>query len=124
MNLLLFLRVPLRPTVADDDRTPVKSLLGMPAFLIALVLMMTGRAAELTMVQWSSFFAEQGVGVPKGTLASSGFFEPVARILPDDGGSGLRAALLTSAVVHLVFALCVPLVAPRSWPVHSGSELE
>ena len=37
---------------------------------------MTGGAAELTMSQWSSFFAEQGIGVSKtvGDLLGPGLF--------------------------------------------------
>lgn len=65
INTIAFLRVPLPETVADDDRTSLRNLFGTPLFLAALVLMMTGGAAELTMVQWSSFFAEEGIGVSK-----------------------------------------------------------
>ncbi|MBS6364179.1 MAG: hypothetical protein KH427_02820 [Actinomycetaceae bacterium] len=126
VNLLLFLRVPLPPTVADDDRTPVKSLLGMPVFLIDRGSFPRRSAAMFAVLALAS---DAGGALGPGAAgqiaaASSGFLEPVARFLPDDGGSGLRVALLISAVVPLVFALCVPLVAPRSWTVHSGSELE
>jgi MFS family permease len=76
VNLALFLRVPLPDTVPDEHRTPIRSLLGTPLFLMALVLMMTGGAAELTMSQWSSFFAEQGTGFGKaaGDLLGPGLF--------------------------------------------------
>lgn len=76
VNLVAFLRVPLPDTVAEADRTPIRSLLGTPLFLAALVLMMTGGAAELTMAQWSSFFAEEGTGVGKqvGDLLGPGLF--------------------------------------------------
>jgi fucose permease len=76
VNLVAFLRVPLPDTVADEDRTPLRSLVGTPLFLAALALMMTGGAAELTMAQWSSFFAEQGTGVSKqvGDLLGPGLF--------------------------------------------------
>ena len=33
-------------------------------FAMALVLMLYAGAAELTMSQWSSLFAEQGLGMP------------------------------------------------------------
>lgn len=76
VNLVAFLRVPLPETVAEEHRTPLRSLLGTPLFLAALVLMMTGGAAELTMAQWSSFFAEEGTGVGKqvGDLLGPGLF--------------------------------------------------
>jgi fucose permease len=75
-NMVAFLRVPLPQTVAEEDRTSLRALFGAPLFLAALVLMMTGGAAELTMSQWSSFFAEQGVGVSKemGDLLGPGLF--------------------------------------------------
>lgn len=76
INAVAFTRVPLPTTVAEDQRMSVKSMLGTPLFLAALVLMMTGGAAELTMVQWSSFFAEGGLGVSKeaGDLLGVGLF--------------------------------------------------
>jgi fucose permease len=75
-NLVAFLRVPLPQTVPEEHRTSIRSMLGTPLFLAALVLMMTGGAAELTMSQWSSFFAEQGTGVGKevGDLLGPGLF--------------------------------------------------
>ncbi|MBD7919282.1 MFS transporter [Cellulomonas sp. Sa3CUA2] len=75
-NLVVLLRVPMPATVPDEHRTPLRSLFGTPLFLAALVLMATGGAAELTMAQWSSFFAEQGTGVPKevGDLLGPGLF--------------------------------------------------
>lgn len=75
-NLVVLLRVPMPPTVPDEHRTPVRRLLGTPLFLAALVLMTTGGAAELTVAQWSSFFAEQGTGVSKqvGDLVGPGLF--------------------------------------------------
>lgn len=76
VNTIIFARVPLPATVAEDQRTSVRDLFGTPLFLAALVLMMTGGAAELTIVQWSSFFAEKGIGVDKqfGDLLGPGLF--------------------------------------------------
>ena len=76
INTFLFARVPLPETVSEENRTSMKSLLGTPLFLAALALMMTGGAAELTMVQWSSFFAESSLGVSKevGDLLGPGLF--------------------------------------------------
>lgn len=76
INTVAFLRVPLPRTVPEEHRTSLRDLFGTPMFLAALVLMMTGGAAELTMVQWSSFFAEKGIGVAKevGDLFGPGLF--------------------------------------------------
>ncbi len=76
INTFVFIRVPLPATVSDEHRTSFRDLFGAPLFLAALVLMMTGGAAELAMVQWSSFFAEMGIGVSKtfGDLLGPGLF--------------------------------------------------
>ncbi|MFC4058495.1 MFS transporter [Planomonospora corallina] len=75
-NLVAFLRVPLPATVPEEHRTPLRALLRAPAFAAALVLMLCAGAAELTMSQWSSLFAEQGLGVSKvwGDLAGPCLF--------------------------------------------------
>ncbi|WP_306468496.1 MULTISPECIES: sugar MFS transporter, partial [unclassified Actinomyces] len=65
LNGLILTRVPMPDTVPDEQRTSLRSLLGAPAFLLALALMALGGASELTMSQWSSFFAQQGTGVSK-----------------------------------------------------------
>jgi fucose permease len=64
-NLVVFLRVPLPQTVPDEHRTALGKLFTAPAFMAALVLMVCAGATELTMSQWSSLFAEQGLGMPK-----------------------------------------------------------
>jgi fucose permease len=64
-NLFLFVRVPLPDTVPETHRTTLATLVALPTFIAALVLMLCAGAAELTMSQWSSLFAEQGLGLPK-----------------------------------------------------------
>ncbi len=64
-NLFRFTKVPLLPPIAEHERITLRTLLGQRAFLIALVLMLCAGAAELTMSQWSSLFAEKGLLVPK-----------------------------------------------------------
>jgi fucose permease len=62
--------------VPDEHRTPLANLFRAPAFVAALVLMACAGASELTMSQWSSLFAEQGLGLPKvwGDLAGPCLF--------------------------------------------------
>lgn len=64
-NLFQFLRVPLMPTVSEEEKTPVRELFKTKTFLLALILMMCAGSSELTMSQWSSLFAEKGLQVPK-----------------------------------------------------------
>ena len=64
-NLFRFTRVPLMPLPAEHEKTPLTQLLSSRAFVIALLLMLAAGSSELTMSQWSSLFAEKGLGVPK-----------------------------------------------------------
>jgi fucose permease len=76
MNMVVFLRVPLPSTVPDEQRTTIGKLFTTSVFVMALVLMLCAGAAELTMSQWSSLFAEQGLGITKvwGDLAGPCLF--------------------------------------------------
>ncbi|MBB2911313.1 fucose permease [Streptosporangium becharense] len=76
VNMVAFLRVPLPATVPDEHRTTLRALFTAPAFVAAVVLMLGAGAAELTMSQWSSLFAEEGLGVSKvwGDLAGPCLF--------------------------------------------------
>src|SRR5699024_6706243 len=64
-NTIAFLRVPLRPTVSQEEKIPLAALAKSKAFLLAMVLMLCAGASELSMSQWSSLFAEQALGLPK-----------------------------------------------------------
>ncbi len=64
-NLFRFTRSPLAPHVAEHERTPLRTLFADGRFVVALVLMVCAGASELTMAQWSSYFAEKGLGVDK-----------------------------------------------------------
>jgi fucose permease len=139
VNLLIFLRVPLPPAVPDEHRTAVGKLLAIPAFVGALVLMICAGAAELTMSQWSSLFAEQGLGLPKvwGDLAGPCLFAVLMGsgriayglwgenipLVPALAGSGILATLcyLTTALSSdpaLSLAGCVVcgLAVSLLWP--------
>ena len=64
-NLFRFLKVPLTPTVPEEEKTPLKTLFTSKIFLVALLLMLCAGASELAMSQWSSLFAERALGVTK-----------------------------------------------------------
>ncbi|GAA2910299.1 hypothetical protein GCM10010517_76780 [Streptosporangium fragile] len=76
VNLVAFLRVPLPATVPDEHRTSLRALFTTPAFAAALTLMLCAGAAELTMSQWASLFAEEGLNLSKvwGDLAGPCLF--------------------------------------------------
>ena len=75
-NLFKFMKVPLVPSVAEAEKTPLRQLFSSRVFIIALIMMMCAGSSELTMSQWSSLFAEKGLQVPKlvGDLLGPGLF--------------------------------------------------
>ncbi len=75
-NILMFTKVPLMPTVREEDRIKPGVLLKNPVFLIGLAAMMCAGASELIMAQWASLFAEKGLGLSKvmGDIVGAGMF--------------------------------------------------
>ncbi len=75
-NFIRFLLVPMKPTLTKNEKTPLRELFSSRIFLVAMVVMIGGGASELSMVQWSSMFAEKGLGVSKmtGDLLGPSFF--------------------------------------------------
>jgi fucose permease len=65
-NVFLFARVPMK-TLTDESRPALslRSLLRKRVFLILLLMMIASGASELAMAQWSSLFAEAGLGISK-----------------------------------------------------------
>lgn len=64
-NLINFLTLPFPKTLKEDEKIPLKKLFSERNFRIAMLLMLCAGASELAMSQWSSFFAETGLGVTK-----------------------------------------------------------
>jgi fucose permease len=122
-NLVVFLRVPMPATVRDEHRTPVRALLTAPAFAAAMVLMLCAGAAELTMSQWSSLFAEEGLGVSKvwGDIAGPcmfAVFMGVGRVAYGLWGGRIRLAPALAACGALA-TTCYLAVVLASNPVVS-----
>jgi len=65
VTLVKFTRVPLMPPQEESERMLLKKLMTSKIFLIALVLMVCSGAAEQSMGQWASLFAEKGLGISK-----------------------------------------------------------
>lgn len=64
-NSFRFSKVPLMPTVSQEEKIPLRSLCRSKIFILAMLLMLCAGASELAMSQWSSLFAEKALGVPK-----------------------------------------------------------
>ncbi|NIZ90765.1 MFS transporter [Kineococcus rubinsiae] len=122
-NLVVFTRVPLPDTVPDEHRTSLTSLLRAPAFAAVLLLMLAAGAAELTMSQWSSLYAEQGLGVGKvaGDLAGPALFAVLMGLgRMAYGLLGTRVPLVPALTVSGVLAAaCYVLAAASPSPVAS-----
>ena len=104
-NVFRFAKVPLVPPIPEEHKTPIKRLLTTNIFVVAMVLMICAGASELTMSQWSSLFAELGLGVPKvvGDLlgpALFALFMGIGRTVYGIWGHKihLKSALLASAI--------------------------
>ncbi|WP_077532300.1 MFS transporter [Massiliimalia massiliensis] len=64
-NMFRFMRIPLIQPEEAEKLMSWKELRKSKMFLLVLLLMMCAGASELTMSQWSSLFAEEGLGVSK-----------------------------------------------------------
>jgi fucose permease len=139
VNLAFVLSVPLPPTVPDTHRTPLRDLFAAPTFGALLLLMLCAGAAELTMSQWSSLFAEQALALPKvwGDLAGPCLFAALMggarflyglhgdkiRLVPALIGCGvlatlgyLAAALSSRPVLSLLGCALCGLAVSLLWP--------
>lgn len=64
-NIALFMVVPINHADEEEKSTGISTLFRSGMFWLALVLMTAAGAAELSMSQWASAFAESGLGVTK-----------------------------------------------------------
>ena len=65
LNIFYFSQVPIYPIVSEQEKLPVRRLLGRKAFWLIGVLMVCAGASEQAMSQWTSAFAESALGVSK-----------------------------------------------------------
>ncbi len=64
-NMFQFAKVPILPLVKQGKEMRLKELLSHRMLYLAMLLMICAGASELTMSQWSSMFAEKGLGITK-----------------------------------------------------------
>ena len=64
-NAFFFQKVPLRTLVEKQEQIPLRKLFSSGMFWILFALMFSAGASEQAMAQWSSLFAEIGLGVSK-----------------------------------------------------------
>jgi fucose permease len=122
-NIFLFLRVPIVPPLGDAERTPLRQLFKSPLFWAAMVLMLSAGASELTVSQWASMFAEQGLGLSKlwGDLAGPCFFAVLmglGRMIYGVWGSKIRL-LRFMTLLTLLCVVCYLTIGLSPHPVAS-----
>lgn len=117
-NGLRFLRVPLAKLVpAGEESLPLRELFSQKVFWLFLLMMACAGASELTVSQWASTFAEQGLGVSKtvGDLAGPMLFAVLmggARTFYGTLGNPARLDrfMLGSSILCVISYLCIALV--------------
>lgn len=65
INIFFFGSVKMPDGSTEGGGLSLKKLFSMKLFLLAAILMITGGAAEQAVAQWSSMFAEKGLGISK-----------------------------------------------------------
>ncbi|MCD7803658.1 MAG: MFS transporter [Oscillospiraceae bacterium] len=65
VNAFLFTQVPIETLTEDGSSMKIRDLLSSRIFILFIVMILCAGASELAMSQWSSAFAESGLGVSK-----------------------------------------------------------
>lgn len=86
VNTFNFITCPIERLLEDGESLPIRKLLGMPLFLLMILLMICSGASEASMAQWASAFTESALGVSKtvGDLAGPclfAVFMGIARVI-------------------------------------------
>lgn len=64
-NAVYYLQVPIARLTQEGESMTVKALFSMKTFWVFIILMISAGASEQAMAQWSSAFAESGLGISK-----------------------------------------------------------
>ena len=66
VNGILFAFVPIKPLLKEGERgLKIKEILSINVFFVFAVVMFAGGAAEQAVIQWTSAYAESGLGISK-----------------------------------------------------------
>lgn len=64
-NIFLLAFVPMKPSIPEEKRTPIRDLFRNRIFIIGMLMMIASGSSELSMSQWASLFVEESLGVSK-----------------------------------------------------------
>ena len=114
-DAIYFLFVPIAELNGAQDAVPIRSLLQKPRFWLFFVLMILAGAAEVSISQWASAFAESGLGLSKalGDMAGPCLFAllmGLSRALYARYGKKLRLFLILSGAACCVCYLTAAFV--------------
>lgn len=119
LNFFNFAKVPLMDMLSEEEGMSIKDLFSSKVFLVAAVLMICAGASEQSMSQWSSLFAEEGLGVPKmlGDLLGPCLFALLmgtSRLIYGIYGEKihLKKAMMLSAGL-CIFSYCITVFSPN-----------
>ena len=103
-NAVYFFFVPIAKLEEEGETLPVRKLLKKPRFWLFFVLMTLAGAAELSISQWASAFAESGLGLSKALGDMAGpclfaVFMGLSRVLYSRYGKRLRLFLILSGTL-------------------------
>lgn len=66
INIFMFAKTPIAPLVAEDEKgMTLKELFSSKTFWALMIMMLCAGASEQAVSQWSSAFAEKGLGISK-----------------------------------------------------------
>ena len=122
-NTFFFQKVPLRTLVEKQEQIPLRKLFSSGLFWILFALMLSAGASEQAMSQWSSLFAEVGLGVSKtlgDLLGPCAFAVWMGLSRAFYGWKGSKLDLRKTLVISSIFCAASYLLAVFSpWPLVS-----
>ncbi len=120
LNIFMFATIKMPSGAVQGGGLSFRKLFTMKLFLLAAILMITGGAAEQAVAQWSSLFAEKGLGISKtmGDLLGPACFAlcmAIVRIVTGllGGKINMRKLLFASSALCIVgYSMMVFVKAP------------
>ncbi|MCL2480013.1 MAG: MFS transporter [Treponema sp.] len=64
-NMFFFMKVPVIRALPESESSGIKGMAAQPVFFVCLLLMLCAGAAEQSVAQWASLFAEKALNMPK-----------------------------------------------------------
>lgn len=118
VNAFLYMRVPINALPSEEGHSGMFSMFKNKTFIIFFFMMLCAGASELSMSQWASAFAEEGLGVSKamGDLLGPcmfAVFMGIARVFYGKFGAKISLSkFMAASSVLCVVAYAVTVLSP------------